>query len=613
MEIPMRIALRIRTRLLLAFLGIAAIGAATGGMGIYYMRVFSLQSVSLLQETSAPLRRIFSLNERVQDTQILVRDLMLADPSRIPDFVADLARRDSEVRGEVANLAGKTRDPDLVAVLEVFRQNWVGFRQNIDQLLAEARKGVGKNTISQMYGTMNSSGKSIRQATDLLIDGYMGLAAKSVQKSRTLASLSTYFFIAMLSAGFGLSVLLGVFISRSISRPLKIAVDSAASIASGNLSLRSDKSFTGRADEVGDLSRALAAMTSDLNAGMSTLRSSVGMLDEVGLGLSQSLASSRGAVARIAEDIDAVSRQTVEQAAGVEETAATIRGMTKTIMGLDDRIAVQVEGVSSSSASVEQLVGNIGSVAANVNRLGESFSSLLAASEDGKTKLELVNGLIGEISSQSEKLQEANGVVASIASRTNLLAMNAAIEAAHAGESGKGFSVVADEIRKLAESAASQSKEIKRNIDAIVKSIDRVVLGSATASSSFASIHDHIQTVSSLEQEINLALAEQREGSSQVLAALAVIREVSSEVRAGSQELREGSGAIGLEMAELQRMTEILRSAAEGIGKNVREIGESAEAVEEFSRRNRSAVADVEALVGKYSLDSGPVDEKSPQ
>jgi methyl-accepting chemotaxis protein len=172
------------------------------------------------------------------------------------------------------------------------------------------------------------------------------------------------------------------------------------------------------------------------------------------------MARADDSIAEVGKAAEVVSRHVVSQSAGVEETAATVRSMTGTIEGLDKEIERQAASVSSSSSSIEQMVGNIRSVAGGIERLGAGFGELMSASEEGRVKLEGVSGVVADISAQSEKLREANAVVAGIAAKTNLLAMNAAIEAAHTGDAGRGFAVVESLLgRYVLEADASSEKK----------------------------------------------------------------------------------------------------------------------------------------------------------
>jgi len=204
---------------------------------------------------------------------------------------------------------------------------------------------------------------------------------------------------------------------------------------------------------------------------------------------------------------------------------------------------------------------------------------------------------------RSEKLSEANAIVAGIAARTNLLAMNAAIEAAHAGESGRGFAVVADEIRNLAENAARQSKEIRRDIDGIRQSIEAAVASSDAARNAFAGVVKLLDRVEGLEREIMASLDEQREGSRLALEGLSSINEVTARVQSGSVELSKGSRAIGGVMDALEGATSALKDAVGGISHSVSDIGAAVQSVADLSTRNEEAIHAVEALVARYVLE----------
>jgi methyl-accepting chemotaxis protein len=159
------------------------------------------------------------------------------------------------------------------------------------------------------------------------------------------------------------------------------------------------------------------------------------------------------------------------------------------------------------------MVSNINSISNNLERAGSGFESLLTASNAGRDSMQNVIELVKDVSSQSVRLLETNEIIDSIASQTNLLAMNAAIEAAHAGDAGKGFSVVSDEIRKLAESSSEQSKVIEEELKKAVATIETIVGASALADEAFSSVATQIRQANGLIQEIRMAMKEQTEGS----------------------------------------------------------------------------------------------------
>ena len=198
----------------------------------------------------------------------------------------------------------------------------------------------------------------------------------------------------------------------------------------------------------------------------------------------------------------------------------------------------QASTVVEASAAVEEMIGNINSVDKSVIKMVEEFTVLELDTKNGIEQNSSVNELIQKISEQSVSMMDANTTIQSIAEQTNLLAMNAAIEAAHAGEAGKGFSVVADEIRKLAETSAEQSNKIGEELSKIQNGIAHVVEASSESEKSFQNVSSRINSTSELITQIRGAMEEQQAGSQQILEALQAMNESTGTLRSTSEKLR---------------------------------------------------------------------------
>ena len=189
----------------------------------------------------------------------------------------------------------------------------------------------------------------------------------------------------------------------------------------------------------------------------------------------------------------------------VTDTSDLVAQISSNITTLNQMIDSQVEAITQASAGIEQMIGNIQSISGSIDKMAGEFTELNAATVEGIEKNRIVNELLNSVLAQSKTLQDTNMVIASISSQTNLLSMNAMIESAHAGEAGKGFAVVAEEIRKLADTSATQSKSIGENLKLIAENIKKVVESADLSKASFEVVSEKTNNTSELVYSIKKA------------------------------------------------------------------------------------------------------------
>jgi methyl-accepting chemotaxis protein len=277
--------------------------------------------------------------------------------------------------------------------------------------------------------------------------------------------------------------------------------------------------------------------------------------------------------------------------------------ITKNINKLNDIIEDQTDSVSRSSSAIEEMLANIQAVTKTLVNNSESVHELSNASESGRIDLQKVADAIQEIARESEGLLEINNIMKNIANQTNLLSMNAAIEAAHAGDAGKGFAVVADEIRKLAEIASTQSKTTGNVLKKIKDSIDNIWNSTANVLAKFESIDSGIKSVSDKEENILAAMNEQNEGSKQILDSVGELNNINMKVKNESSEMLEGSKNVIVKTKNLEMLSEEIAGGMNEMACGAEQINIAVNMVNEISARNSQNIDSLIKEVSRFKVE----------
>ena len=300
--------------------------------------------------------------------------------------------------------------------------------------------------------------------------------------------------------------------------------------------------------------------------------------------------------------IGLVNNEMINQSAGVEQTQATVTSITSKLNDLHNNIDSQAASVTQASAAIEEMVANIKSVSDILRKNQNSVAALDEEATLGQQKVETAVVTSQKIFEESEGMMEASGVIQHIAEQTNMLAMNAAIEAAHAGEAGKGFAVVADEIRKLAEESNDQSLAISNRLKILGESIATVTANTQEVQDQFGRIFELTQKIRQQETVIMNAMEEQNEGSAQVLEAMHSINDITNSVKDGSVQMLEGSKEVSIEMDKLSSVTREITNAMNNMSQNTSSMTAVLENVTSAVSKNSKAAVDISEQVGKFKV-----------
>ena len=398
-----------------------------------------------------------------------------------------------------------------------------------------------------------------------------------------------------------ITAIITYFIAYKMVAPVKLTVSALKDIAQGEGDLTVRLPVKGN-DEITDLSEYFNEMISKIGTSVRGITEHTKVMERIGETLSSDMTETASAVNEISSNIDGVKQQTLTQAASVTETAGTIREIITTVNKLNGSIETQSESVARSSAAIEEMVANIASITNSLEKSDNMVKQLASATSEGKSTLVTSNSITQKIADESGGLIEASGVVQNIASQTNLLAMNAAIEAAHAGEAGKGFAVVADEIRKLAEESSMQGKTITDTLKKLSDDINGLSESSKIVEEKFNAIFQLSENVRGMSAELTVAMKEQENGSREVLSAIKNISSVTLEVKNGSEEMLTGGKGVAEEMEKLDKLTEIIKDSMNEMSAGVQQINNAVHEVNDLAQKNKDSIEGLAAVVEKFKV-----------
>ncbi len=391
-----------------------------------------------------------------------------------------------------------------------------------------------------------------------------------------------------------------IIFSQLFTKPIQNTAKGLKQMEGGDLSFRLKESKS--KDEINSMRVMVNSFVGTMNKMVATSRKKTNALTELAGKIDDFTGNISDEILQISDNSIELNRSAKVQQQAVEETASTMKQMTGIISELSEKLEEQNDAVNQSSTAIEELKANINSITINIDKFGESFKTLLTNSSNGNSLIGEVNSMIQLVLQQSDELLNTNKVIESVASQTNLLAMNAAIEAAHAGEAGKGFSVVAEEIRKLSENTTAQSHAISETLSKVTANIQNVYNASKNAGEVFAGIADQISVDNNLITEIKFSMDEQNTGSQQIVEALYNIKGISSKILDNYATMNQSVSGVGNHVQQLSALAEKLNEGSEEIESSTKAIRENVIELTSLAVENRNIADDLSKETEKFTV-----------
>lgn len=624
----------IQVKMLTQFAAILALMGIVGWIALDRLALVSDIAGSMHADRLVPMTQLYEAQTNFRDMQVRIAEtLAFGDEDKLADGIAAIAKDEQSMLDSIAKFRATHLVQEEKDALAKFDSAWANFEAERDKLVQLAREGELGEAAALWEGSLGSLVTPVHDALDELVQINELVAGEDDRKAHELAASSRVQILLAMAAFSLLGLLLAYLQSRGIARDVRAAagaakqiaqedlprlVESARAIAEGDLTR--ELAITSRPlsvksrDEIGEMARsfnemiqrlqetgdAFGQMTANLRATVGQIADNAARLASASQQLSATSEQTGAATQQIATTIQEVARGNQDQSGSIQATSTSVEQLTRAIDQIARGAQEQSRSIEQAASSVAQLNASIAQVAAASKELasaGEQVGS--AATSGAETVRKSARGMVAiketassaaskvaELGKYSEQIGSIVEAIDDIAEQTNLLALNAAIEAARAGEHGRGFAVVADEVRKLAERSSRETKQIadliarvqkgtEEAVEAMSRGTKEVELGTAFAEEAGEALQEILAAVEVTNRQVSqiAAAVSQMEGASAEVVGL--MDSVSAVVKASTATTQE-MAATGREVAgaveRVAAVTEETSASAEEVSASTEEM-----------------------------------------
>ena len=429
---------------------------------------------------------------------------------------------------------------------------------------------------------------------------YKEIIAHGSEKVSKKLSTTLYSFLAIIIVSVIIFIVLLIYVFHRLDVQVKAIGLVSRDMAEGDLS----KEITIIPnDAIGDMAEnfnlAISSLKKIIGGVLSTTNEGRSLNDTLSGRITQIEISS----GEMSNNLDGIHEKIQEENNQIVEASSALEEISANTSSLSKQITMQSESVSTTSAAVEQMAASILNVARVADSRQSVTENLIKITREGNEKIDEANVIVQEAVKNMGAMQEMLEVINNITSQTNLLSMNAAIEAAHAGDAGKGFAVVADEIRKLAESTAENAHDISDSLTGLINRINQTANVTKESGDSFRKIEVEVRNFVQAFAEISASTTELSEGSKEIQDSTISLLDITSNIKTGAEEMTLGANDINIALLRIKEASDKNTSSMAISREQIGEIHKAMSDIAVLSATNTENMNTLMEEVSVFTLD----------
>ena len=560
----------------------------------------NLNTINYITEKLVPVTiDLLEIQKGIKEVELLFYSTSLAHDAKKLKEADDVYNKIIEKTTSVSRQLENTEYTDIKNYLESSISIYETFYEQGKKMIDSYRLR------GQSYGDLyrNSSfaplSSRLQEEIDTLTEKFKYSLNNNIEKARKLQSFSQYVIFILVILSILISVIISLSIANSLSKPIGLIIKSTSKIAEGDLTYIPEYK---RDDEIGKFASNFKTAIDNLKKLIFEVKDASGNTVKISQRVISSANRTSEDILNISSLLSTVETQFENLSASINTTSESSEIISSNINSLTNQIEDQATAVSQTSSALEELSATINNVSVIASKNQQESSSLLETAEEGGGRIEETKNIVSDISKHASDMNEILEIINNIASQTNLLAMNASIEAAHAGEYGKGFAVVADEIRKLAVSTSDNSNKINSLLAIITEKIKTAETAANASRDSFTDINDQMQRFINAFSEIASNMSEMSSGTGEITESSMNLSRITKSIEENALDTNKRSMNIGQILQDLKSNEKMTQDAIGKINAVTYSIKESMDKLIEQTGNSDDFIRKLDTEINKFRL-----------